>query len=135
MNRREFMYDLSVGAAGIATLSSLVVKNNSPRIDDINARRIPRWRGFNLQGWFGNAEKPNPGPAYDEFDFTTMAEWGFDFARLPLSYWTWGSRDDWSLINEAPLKKIDQAVELGKQYNIHININFHRIPGYCINER
>ena len=135
MNRREFVYDLSVGTAGIATLSSLVVKNNSPRIDDINARRIPRWRGFNLQGWFGNAEKPNPGPAYDEFDFATMAEWGFDFARLPLSYWTWGSRDDWSVINEDPLKKIDHAVELGKQYNIHININFHRIPGYCINDR
>ena len=75
------------------------------------------------------------GPAYDEFDFATIAEWGFDFARLPLSYWVWGSRDDWSVIREEPLKKIDRALDLGKQYGVHINLNFHRIPGYCINER
>ena len=64
-----------------------------------------------------------------------MSEWGFDFARLPLAYWTWGSRDDWTVIREEPLKKIDQAVALGKQHGIHINVNFHRIPGYCINDR
>ena len=75
------------------------------------------------------------GPAYQEFDFAAMAEWGFDFARLPLSYWAWGSREDWHLIREDTLKKIDQAIELGRQYKIHINLNFHRIPGYCINDR
>lgn len=75
------------------------------------------------------------GSAYEEFDFAAMAEWGFDFARLPLSYWNWGSREDWTLIREEPLKQIDRALELGRQYNIHTNINFHRIPGYCINER
>ena len=64
-----------------------------------------------------------------------MAEWGFDFARLPLNYWSWGSRDDWSLVREEPLKQIDRAVELGRQHGIHVNINFHRIPGYCINGR
>ena len=39
------------------------------------------------------------------------------------------------MIREEPLKQIDRAVELGKQHGIHININFHRIPGYCINQR
>ena len=103
--------------------------------DDITAKRIPRWRGFNLQGDFGYPGHPNNGAAYEECDFATMADWGFDFARFPLSYWTWGSRDDWSIIREEPLKKIDQGIELGRQYNIHVNLNFHRIPGYCINER
>lgn len=79
--------------------------------------------------------RPYVGRAFDEFDFATMAEWGFDFARLPLSYWVWGSKDDWSIINEEPLKEIDHAIELGRQYGIHVNLNFHRIPGYCINER
>ena len=102
---------------------------------DISAARIPRWRGFNLQGKFGSPERPYDGPAYEEFDFSTMAEWGFDFARLPLSYWAWGSRDDWHLIREDALKKIDQAIDLGRQYKIHINLNFHRVPGYCINDR
>lgn len=79
--------------------------------------------------------KPYEGRAYEEFDFATMADWGFDFARLPLSYWAWGSPDNWSLIKEAPLKEIDRAIEFGRQYGIHINLNFHRIPGYCINGR
>src|ERR1019366_58023 len=45
------------------------------------------------------------------------------------------SKDDWSVIREEPLKEIDRAVDLGRQHGIHINLNFHRIPGYCINGR
>jgi endoglucanase len=104
-------------------------------VDEINAHHIPRWRGFNLQGRFAMPERPYDGPAYEEFDFATMAEWGFDFARLPLSYWAWGSRSDWSVIREAPLKQIDSAIDMGRQHGIHINLNFHRVPGYCINGR
>jgi len=103
--------------------------------EDITAKHIPRWRGFNLQGHFPMPGHPYNGPAYEEFDFATMAEWGFDFTRLPLSYWIWGSKDDWSLIRDEPLKQIDWAIELGRQYKIHTNVNFHRIPGYCINGR
>lgn len=87
----------------------------------INVSHIPRWRGFNLQGRFAMPDKPYAGRAYEEFDFATMVEWGFNFARLPLSYWAWGSRDDWSGIREEPLKEIDRAIELGRQYAIHIS--------------
>lgn len=38
-------------------------------------------------------------------------------------------------IDERPLKKIDDVVELGRRYRIHVNLNLHRIPGYCINAR
>ena len=131
MNRRGFIARLGTGVAGVLATSTLA----NAITEDIDARRIPRWRGFNLQGWFGTPEKPNTGQAFDEFDFATMAEWGFNFARLPLSYWTWGKKDDWSYINEDVLKKIDYAVDLGRQYGIHVNLNFHRIPGYCINDR
>lgn len=103
--------------------------------EDINATRIPRWRGFNLQGRLAMPDRPYEGRAYEEFDFATMVEWGFNFARLPPSYWGWGSRDDWSVIPEEPLNEIDRAVDLGRQCAIHINLNFHRIPGYCINLR
>jgi endoglucanase len=136
MLRRTFVKDLMVLASIVPAVQDPSVttpKNSIP--EDITAAHIPRWRGFNLQGRFGWPGHPYDGPAFDEFDFSTMAEWGFDFARLPLSYWVWGSRDDWTVIREEPLKQIDRAVELGKQHNIHININFHRIPGYCINQR
>jgi endoglucanase len=125
MNRRRFIKTLTVAGAAFSAGAKRARAD-----DDINARSIPRWRGFNLT----NMSWP-PGGPFDEFDFAAMAEWGFDFARLPLSYWVWGSRDDWSVIREAPLKEIDRAIELGRQYGVHINLNFHRIPGYCINER
>jgi endoglucanase len=102
---------------------------------DVTAEPIPRWRGFNLQGRFAMPDQSYAGPAYEEFDFASMAEWGFDFARLPLSYWAWGSPDDWSLVRDEPFRQIDRAIELGRQYGIHVNLCLHRIPGYCINDR
>jgi endoglucanase len=138
MDRRNFIKELSIScAAGTMTLSGGLGANRFPPAvdDDINARRIPRWRGFNLQGRFAAPGDAQSASAFDEFDFATMADWGFDFVRLPLSYWVWGRKDDWSVINEGPLKEIDRAVDLGKQYGLHVNISFHRIPGYCINNR
>ena len=129
MERREFVRDLAL-VGGAAALAPSVLAE-----DEIRPPRIPRWRGFNLQGRFGWPGHPYEGAAYEESDFEAMREWGFDFARLPLAYWVWGSKDDWSLIREEPIRHIDNAVELGKQYGIHVNINFHRIPGYCVNGR
>lgn len=131
MNRRSFVRSSAV----LCAAGALGAKASWADDSDITARHIPRWRGFNLQGRFTMPDHPYQGRAYEEFDFATMQEWGFDFARLPLSYWVWGSKDDWSLIREEPLKEIDRAVDLGRQYEIHVNLNFHRIPGYCINGR
>lgn len=131
MNRRSFVASLAV----LAATRPLLPRFAWAAEDDIDARRIPRWRGFNLQGRFPMPSRPYDGRAYDEFDFVIMADWGFDFARLPLAYWAWGSKDDWSVIREEPLKEIDRAIDLGRQHGIHINLNFHRIPGYCINGR
>lgn len=134
MERRAFVKDAAALAVG-AALASRVAGPVEAAAQDVSARHIPRWRGFNLQGRFATPGRPVSGPAFDEFDFATMAEWGFDFARLPLWYWVWGSRDDWSQVREEPLREIDRAVELGRKHGVHVNINFHRVPGYCINGR
>ena len=131
MQRREFVRDLAAVGAAAATVPKALLAADQ----DIGASHIPRWRGFNLQGRFGWPGHPYEGPAYEEADFEAMAEWGFDFARLPLAYWSWGSRDDWSQIREEPLRHLDNAVELGKQYGVHVNLCFHRIPGYCVSGR
>jgi len=131
MHRRTFLRDVSASLA----VGGLAATPAAARQADIDATRIPRWRGFNLQGRFPGPGKAQPGRAFDEFDFETMAEWGFDFARLPLNYWWWGDRSDWSVLREEPLREIDRAVELGRQYGVHVNLNFHRCPGYCINGR
>lgn len=99
---------------------------------------IKRYRGFNLLGMFCSEEsRVNNGRSpgyYDEEEFKIMSDFGFDFARLPLSYRIWGSVDDPFKIDEAKLAKLDDAVEWGLKYGIHTNIAIHRAPGYCINK-
>ncbi|HND61192.1 MAG TPA: cellulase family glycosylhydrolase, partial [Opitutaceae bacterium] len=93
--------------------------------------RDPRWRGFNLIE-MTDGER---GRRFEEFDFAFLAQWGFNFARLPVSYWCWSDPARWTEIDERALAPLDQAVEWGRQYGLHLNLGLHRIPGYCVNRR
>lgn len=125
MQRRKF---LKLGAG----LSSSVLLISAMPVRAFifhQQNRLPRWRGFNLLEKF-NKEVNQP---FKEEDFRMIAEWGFDFARLPMSYHCWSKPDNWLQMDENVLKEIDQAVAYGAKYNIHVNLNLHRIPGYCVN--
>ena len=37
------------------------------------------------------------------------------------------------MIRPTWVKKLDDAVRLGKKHGVHVQINFHRAPGYCCN--
>jgi endoglucanase len=129
MNRRTFLHTASVLAASTAlvpTLSASAAEKPAP-----NAQHLPRWRGFNLLEKFVQRQDGNP--PFKESDFSLLAEWGFDFVRLPLSYRCWTDPEDWLKLREEQLKDIDGAVELGRQHGVHVNINLHRAPGYCVN--
>ena len=89
---------------------------------------LPRWRGFNLLGAFVMS---SPG-YFEEEDFQLTAEMGFDFVRLPLNYTFWIDYDDPFEINEEKLEVVDKAVDWGRKYGIHVNISFHRAPGYSV---
>ncbi len=128
MNRRNFLKTSS--ALGAVLLSGLGV--NVLAKPKKSVLKFPRYRGFNLLAKFSGW---GPRRKFKEEDFEIMADWGFDFARIPMSYWNWASKDDWYKIEEDVLKDIDEVVELGKQYKVHINLNFHQVPGYCINGR
>jgi endoglucanase len=78
-----------------------------------------------------------------EDDCRWIRDWGFDFIRLPMDYWLWVDSDwpstrklrpdDACKIKESALEKVDRAVDLGRKYGLHVSLNFHRAPGYCIN--
>lgn len=95
----------------------------------VSASKLPRWRGFNLLEKFVAQENA----PFRAQDFEWMKEWGFDFVRLPMSYRCWTDPQDWLKLREGVLKEIDQAVELGRKNGVHVNMNFHRAPGYCVN--
>jgi endoglucanase len=134
MHRRAFLTSLAASVAAVSTSELLHAQSTvSVNLPSASAEKVPRYRGFNLQ-WErhqGDTSKP----AFEESDFAMMQGWGFNFARLPLSYWIWGKPTDWTYIDDQPLEEIDRAIDLGKQHGVHINLNFHRIPGYCINGR
>lgn len=98
----------------------------------------PRYRGFNLLGMFcSKTSTRNLGRApgyYDEKDFKTIANWGFDYVRLPISYRIWSTASDSYTVAEEKLRPLDDAIEYAMKYNLSLTIGFHRIPGYCVNE-
>ncbi len=89
---------------------------------------LPRWRGFNLLEKF-TAETNAP---FRETDFQWMADWGFNFVRLPMSYHCWSRPHGWQQMDESVLVQVDQAVDLGRRYGLHVCLNLHRAPGYCV---
>lgn len=61
-----------------------------------------------------------------------MAEWGCNFVRIPLDYRLWAEPSNWTKLRKPILRAIDEAVELGRRYRIHVQLNFHRAPGYTV---
>ncbi len=126
MERREFLHAAGLAGAGLLlqpafTGGTLMARRRKPDIG--------RWRGFNLLNYF-TAGYPKP---FDETEFRWMADWGFNFVRLPLSYWNWSRPGEYYQMDESVLQDIDRAVEWGRKYGIHVCINLHRAPGYCVN--
>jgi endoglucanase len=125
MNRRTFLQR----AAAASLLPSAFALHAAESLP--TARKLPRWRGFNLLEKFIRRDGGNP--PFEEKDLAWMEEWGFDFARLPMSYLCWADSKDWLKIQEREIEHIDRIIEAGRKHSVHINLNFHRAPGYCVN--
>jgi endoglucanase len=125
MKRRRFLQV----AAGVAAAASggLALADPNPETAQL-AKKLPRWRGFNLLEKF-NAGRNEP---FVESDFQWMSQWGFDFVRLPMDYRCWTDKDDPYKLDEKVLGEIDRAVEFGKKYGVHVDLDLHRAPGYTV---
>jgi endoglucanase len=121
---------MGIAAASLrmpATALGHTVNSRKP-LPEATAKKLPRWRGFNLLNQFTASDKK----PFDEHDFADIAELGFDFVRLPLDYHCWTGLDQPKTLKEPALKEIDHAIELGKKHEIHVQLNFHRAPGYTV---
>ncbi len=125
MKRRDFISTMVTAGSSLLFLH----RGLADESQEITAANLPPWKGFNLLEKF-TLRRNSP---YVERDFEWMAEWGFNFARLPMDYRCWTDSEDPYKLDENVLKHIDQVVEWGKQYGVHINLNLHRAPGYCVN--
>jgi aryl-phospho-beta-D-glucosidase BglC (GH1 family) len=133
MRRREFVQKTAIAATTIALLGNNVfaaAKKNP----------LPQWKGFNLLDFFS----PDPDRSRKqttEDNFRWMQDWGFDFVRIPMAYPYYLDIDrsknitpeDVYKIKEENVSKIDKLVSLAHKYDMHVSLNLHRAPGYCVN--
>src|SRR5689334_3898259 len=101
LDRRTFLRNVGLAATGALMGCSKVLpevaaltknKNNlsSDSNDDLISplNKIPKWKGFNISDYF----QPDPGYVgtnTPEELFKFVADWGFDFIRMPVAYPTY----------------------------------------------
>ena len=92
---------------------------------------MPRY-GFNFQWMFSTQQNSQPQPP-DERALDFLAEYGFDFVRLPLDYGFWTKDFDYFHPDEAIFVYLDRYLAACRARGLHLCLNLHRAPGYCIN--
>lgn len=138
INRRLFIRNTALAATALTLGSkSAFAMNVSP-----GKNILPRWKGFNLLDYFSpSAPENGKGSRSTEDDFKWMSDWGFDFVRIPMAYPSYLSFDrtkdividDVYKINNKVVDQIDQLVFMAQKHGLHVSLNLHRAPGYCIN--
>ena len=134
-SRRIFLKNTALITTGLGLTGTNAFSN----IVAPKKNRLPKWRGFNLLDFF--SPEANRGRKNKEEYFQWMADWGFDFVRVPISYPSYLSFDRSKPIlpeevlnfDEQRLEEIDQLVDQAHSNGLHGSINLHRAPGFCIN--
>ncbi|RXK83226.1 glycoside hydrolase family 5 protein [Filimonas effusa] len=149
MNRKSFLRNAAILslAAGVKGTAAFVkpgqgFNENKPAPDGANAaaNKLPAWKGFNLTDF--NTPRPALNRKYtSEEQLQWIADWGFNFVRLPIAYPYYLSfnknrdirPDEVFEFSNKRLDSIDNLVYLAHKHNLHVSLNMHRAPGYCVN--
>jgi endoglucanase len=88
--------------------------------------------GFNFLWMFiyNEGEKPEP---VNKIELDFIAEKGFNFVRIPTDYRYWTKNFDYFNPDEEVFNAIDNYLSACRDRNLHMCLNLHRAPGYCIN--
>ncbi|MDR2600172.1 MAG: glycoside hydrolase family 5 protein [Oscillospiraceae bacterium] len=87
--------------------------------------------GFNMIWMFSYYGKEAKKPDKKQLDF--IAKHGFNFIRVPMDYRFWTNEFDYLNPNEKVFEKIDSYIKACQERGLHMSLNMHRAPGYCIN--
>jgi aryl-phospho-beta-D-glucosidase BglC (GH1 family) len=145
LNRRTFLRNVGLAAAGMMVgctkaKPDLAATVSQMSLDTAPGNILPKWRGFNIPDYF----QPDPwyvGANTPEEFFKWVADWGFDFIRIPVAYPTYLNMapyqpyinaDDVYQIDENKADQIAKTIYLAQKYNLHVSLNLHRAPGYCV---
>ena len=88
--------------------------------------------GFNMLWMYAGGRGRIPQEANErELDF--IAEEGFNFIRIPTDYHFWTEGFDYFHPDEKIISYFDRYIEACNSRGLHVCLNLHRAPGYCIN--
>src|SRR5450432_150906 len=91
-----------------------------------------RFYGFNFQ-WMTSWQ---PGRSPEPVDLKALdflSATGFNFVRIPTDYRFWTHDFDYLHPDERVFENIDLYLEACRARGLHLSLNLHRAPGYCIN--
>ena len=137
-NRRDFLKNTGAAVASAMLVPGAAFAGSTPAAA---TNKLPRWKGFNLLDYFSpNPPRSNRGATTAD-DFKWMADWGFDFVRIPMAYPRYvrfdQSRpitpDEVIQFDEEQIEQIEQLVDHAHANGLHVSLNLHRAPGYCVN--
>src|SRR5512135_718381 len=138
INRRIFLKTGAAAAAGIAFAGKMPLPGNPA----VTGNKLPRWKGFNLLDLFSAYPPKGPDDSRTtEDDLKWMSDWGFDFVRIPMAYPRYLSfdrsrdirKDEILNFDQKVLEEVDNLIHMANKYKMHVSLNLHRGPGYCIN--
>lgn len=137
MQRREMIKHtgkLALGLAGLPLLPAGELMAAKP------TNALPRWKGFNVLDFFHPDPRMRRQHTTQEH-FRWMADWGFDFVRVPMAYPYYVDFDRTRSIGREEVYRIDvdrvhevmEVVEHANNEGLHVSLNLHRAPGFCVN--
>ena len=137
MDRRSF---LKASGSGVILLGAGNLSFAAEKVKN----KLPRWRGFNLMDFYTSRKWTSRNSSVTKEDhFKWMSDWGFDFVRIPLQYPSYINFDhsagrnitpeETTDYNEEVISEIEKLVYLANKYKLHVSLNLHRAPGFCIN--
>ncbi|MEJ6949961.1 glycoside hydrolase family 5 protein [Natronospora cellulosivora (SeqCode)] len=88
--------------------------------------------GFNFL-WMFIWEQGREAKPVDHMALDFLAELEFDFVRVPTDYRYWIKNFEYFQPDERVFENIDSYLQACQDRNIHMSLNIHRGPGYCIN--
>lgn len=133
MDRRSFLTNTGMAAVAMNLPVNEIVKWRSQN-------KLPAWKGFNLLDFFSPNPANSRGVTSEDY-LKWMRDWGFNFIRVPMAYPYYLdidrtkniTADDVYKINNKAIDEIDALVNRALKYNMHVSLNLHRAPGFCVN--
>jgi aryl-phospho-beta-D-glucosidase BglC (GH1 family) len=104
----------------------------SKKLPEASVQKLPNWSGLTLANkLFDDVPAQIGSLMYVEQDVKNISDLGFNFVRAPLNYYAICLSEQNPKVNMVQIKNIDNLIEWGIKYRVHICLDVHSLPGFA----